>query len=103
MLALTFSNASSCVFMGLSKWRRAWRRHYTGIQVILYFAQVHPHAEVTRIALFPLVVIPDQMACNGDISNVSRGSSDTVSQSGNGIDADMGLHAEKSRLDQPLP
>jgi hypothetical protein len=66
-----------------------------GVRIILLFAQVLPHAGVPRIAVYPLVVIPDQVACHGDIGDVGRGGSNTMGQSGDRIDADMGLQSGK--------
>ncbi len=65
-----------------------------GVRGILLFVQVLPHAGVARVAVYPRVIAPDQMARHGDIGNIGRRGGDTVGQPGDGIDADMRLHAE---------
>ena len=65
-----------------------------GIRVILLFAEMLPHAGIARVAVYPFVILPDQSAGHGDIGDVGRGRGDTVSQPGDSIDADMGLHPE---------
>jgi hypothetical protein len=66
-----------------------------GIWSILLFVQIAPHAGVARITVYPLVVISDQVARHGDIGDIGRGGGNTVGQSCDRIDTDMGLHAEK--------
>ncbi len=66
-----------------------------GIRGILLFVQMLPHAGVTRVAVYPLIIVSDQVTRHGDIGDIGRGGSDTVGQPRDRIDADMGLHAEK--------
>ena len=72
-----------------------------GVRGILLFVQVLPHAGVARVAVYPLVILPDQSAGHGDIGDVGRRGGDTVGQSGDRIDTDMGLHAEVILLALP--
>jgi len=65
-----------------------------GIRGILVFFQALSHAGVAHIAVYPLVILTDHGAGHGDIGDVSLGGGDTMGQSGDCIDTDMGLHAE---------
>lgn len=58
------------------------------------FVKMLPHAGVTRVAVYALVIFPDPSAGHGDIGDVGRRRNDTMGQSSDGIDADMGLQAE---------
>lgn len=68
------------------------------VRVMFIFTQIFPHAELTRVAVYSLVLLTNQLPRHGDIS---RCGDHTVGQSGHGIDADMGLHPEEPLI--PFP
>ena len=66
-----------------------------GIRIVLLFVQVFPHAGVAGITVYTLVIVTYEMPSHRDIGHVGRGGDNTMDQTGDGIDADMGLHPEE--------
>ena len=60
-----------------------------------------PHAGIAGVAVYPLVIVPYQTVGHGHVSNIGRGGNEAVCQTGNGINADMRLHAEMPLITFP--